>query len=93
MSESNSTVKIWRFDGTKEEYTVWYNQFKAACNVKGVLDALKPSFVNEFPNEESMTLNESDPAEKKKIKAKKKNDLSLSMSLLVMNKAKLFSKV
>ena len=91
--DSKSIVRLPAFDGTKSKYLVFSTKFKAACAVKGCLDALDPTFKSKLPADDATVLNESDNIQKEQMKAKTRNALVLNYMTMSFEKPRLLAKI
>ena len=57
-------IKVSKFSGKREDYPVWFNQFRAQCAVKGIAEALEPAFDSQLPVTEATVL---DPSNAKPV--------------------------
>ena len=72
MSEEKwEIVKLAMFDGTKKK-------LKATCSIKGVLEALDPSFKNELPARNDTVLDDTNANQKAQMVAKIKNTMTIN---------------
>lgn len=86
-------IKVSKFSGKREDYPVWFNQFRAQCAVKGIAEALEPAFDSQLPATEATVLDPSNANQLLQIEAKKKNALTVSYLCLAMNAPKLLPKI
>jgi len=91
--QEKGSVRLFTFDGTKSKYPVWSSKFKAACAVKGVLDALDPNFKTKLPASEATPLNESDNGQKAQKRAKAQNALAINFLTCCFDKPRLLAKI
>ena len=79
MSEGNKSVILPMFSGKDDEFQTWWTKFMAFATAKGVAQALKKEA--DLPASQNEALNETEDADKPKIKARNRN--SIAMSYLV----------
>ncbi len=89
----NSSLKIPVFDGEEENYQSWILQFHAYARVKGFSTALKASSDLPASEDEIENLDPTDPDEKKKIAAGKRNMLAMAHITMALGKGTLLNMV
>jgi hypothetical protein len=76
--EVSSVLRIPVFDGEVENYHGWMMRFQAYARVKGFSSALKKNVDLPDTEEEIGSLDQTQPTQKKKITAGKKNVLAMA---------------
>ena len=79
MSENKSVV-LPTFNGKDEAFQVWWTKFRAFATAKGFIQALLARERN-LPFSETTTLDETNEADKPKIRAKNRNSLAMAYLL------------
>ena len=52
-------IKISKFSGRRENFSIWFSKFKAQCAVKGISEALFSNFDSKLPRTEAAVLDPS----------------------------------
>ena len=70
---AESSVKIPKFSGKREEYSGWMIQFEAFAEAKGFASAIGEKPETDLPTNDSVTLDPANDKEKIEVKERKKN--------------------
>lgn len=73
----NKSVILPTFSGKDEDFQVWWTKFRAFATAKGVIEALMGK-EDDLPINHKEKLDQTKEDDKKKIKARERNDLAMA---------------
>ena len=86
LSEMMNIKTCRRFNGKDpEKFQAWWMEFYAFAENHGFEEALKPEFMSQLPASQAKELDELNPEDKKKIKARKMNALAMSYLMQLLD--------